>query len=200
MPELLLDAQAFGHVDRDDQTRLPARQLDRVGSDLHVHQLAVRLAVPPDVGGRRGAFGEPVQPLVESRSLLGRADVEDRHAQELVARVAVPLHGGVVDGEEAQGLRIEDPHRLWAGVEEQAVPLLARAQGFHGLNAVGHVAHGGPQRPVAAILDGAGHDVDDDFGPVLAQVPRLVRNAFSRLRVVHPRAIGRGLPPEAFHR
>ena len=31
-------------------------------------------------------------------------------------------------------------------------------------------------------------------------MPRLVRNAFSRLRVVHPRAIGRGLPPEAFHR
>ena len=44
--------------------------------------------------------------------------------EELLARVAVAAHGGLVDGEERERLDVVDPHRQRVGLEEQPVALL----------------------------------------------------------------------------
>lgn len=42
--------------------------------------------------------------------VLGRAYLADRHAEELVARVAILPDGGIVDVKEGQGFPVENPH------------------------------------------------------------------------------------------
>jgi hypothetical protein len=52
--------------------------------------------------------------------VLDRSDVEQGHVEELRARVAVVLDGGIVDGEELKRLVIVDPHRNGIAFEQQA--------------------------------------------------------------------------------
>ena len=196
VPQLLLRAQALGHVDGDHQPRLPPGQLDGVGSHLHVEQLAGRLAVPPDVRQGRGTLRQPLQLVLQAGHVLGRADAGDGHAQELVARVPVTLDRRVVDGQEAQRLRVEHPHRLRARVEEHAVALLAGAQRVHHADPVGRVADRAPQRAPAAVLDGTRGHVDDDLAAVLAGVAGLVHPAHALLRLAQPRPVRLGLAPQ----
>ena len=40
--------------------------------------------------------------------------------------------GGVVDGQEREGRRVIDPHRLWVGLEERPVGLGQTALGMFG--------------------------------------------------------------------
>src|SRR3970282_3029788 len=53
------------------------------------------------------------------------AGILRRHGEELLPRIAVELHGRVVDREEAEGAVLEDPHRPRAAVE---FPLLQLAK------------------------------------------------------------------------
>ena len=54
----------------------------------------------------------------QRRDVLRRADVADRHPQELLARVAVVADRGVVDREEGERLGVVDPHRRRTRLEE----------------------------------------------------------------------------------
>src|SRR5436190_8447506 len=72
--------------------------------------------------------------------LFGRPDILQGHPQELLARVAVMLNGGIVDFQESQTGVIENPHGDGVTVENETILLFAFAQGGLGLLAVGHVA------------------------------------------------------------
>src|SRR5207245_9821933 len=108
--------------------------------------------------------------------------------------VQLPSPG--VRGMESQRLRIEDPHRLRAGVEEEAVALLARAPRFDHPDAIGDVADGGPQRAPAAVLERSRGDVHHDLRAVLALMARLVRAALPLLGLAQPATIGGRVAPE----
>src|SRR5450759_3511310 len=66
--------------------------------------------------------------LEQSRHILGRPNVLDRHGQELVAAVSVGADRGVVHGQEPQRLDIEDPHGLGVHLEQVAVAPLGLDQ------------------------------------------------------------------------
>ena len=115
-------------VDEDDAGRAAGKD-EGMRGDLDHDHLAVFLAVRPlavhavadQVGlevGEQGGDG------------FRRPDVVDGHRPELVAGVAVELNGGLVDGEEAQGLVVVDPHRQRVALEQQAVLLFGVRQAF----------------------------------------------------------------------
>ena len=129
LAELFFELEFFGDVVDQDEFRGPAIHGQVEGGDLDVDHGPVLGAVPP-VGGRLVAGLAAGGHGAKARAVLGRADVVDGHAQELGPRIAVLVDGGVVDGKEAEGFAIEDPHRVRVRVEEQPVPFLASAQGI----------------------------------------------------------------------
>src|SRR5579862_4341187 len=56
----------------------------------------------------------------ECRPIRFGPDLESRHGEELLARVAVVPNHRVIHGEKSKSLEIEDPHRKWIIVEEEA--------------------------------------------------------------------------------
>ena len=130
LAELFLELKFLGDVVDEHEFCGPAVHGQVEGGDLHVDDRAVLGAVPPQTGRLRLALSR--------RGAL--ADVVDGHPEELAARVAVLVDGGVVDGEEAERLAIEDPHRVRVRIEEQAVALLAAPEGVRGGAAIGDVA------------------------------------------------------------
>jgi hypothetical protein len=66
-----------------------------------------------------------------------REQVRHPHAQQRIARVAVVRGGRVVRVQEGERERIENPHGLWVGLEEEPVELRG---GGHPVFAVGHDA------------------------------------------------------------
>jgi hypothetical protein len=126
----LLHPPALADVVREDQCGVAALELDAAGGDLDVDHGAVLDPVLPGARDRRAGtlVLDARQQLFD---VLGRADVGDRHREELVAAVAVVAHGGVVDGEEAQRLRVVDPHRERMLLEQEPVALLTRVRLGH---------------------------------------------------------------------
>jgi len=123
-----LGPHARGDVVRHDERSAPPGKLDRVRDDLGVDEAAVFQPVLPHAGvaQRRPLGGHELQQAVD---LLGRPDVGDAHAQELVACVAVLGYGGVVDFEKSQRLRVVDPHGV--GVAgKQGLKALRAGAGF----------------------------------------------------------------------
>jgi hypothetical protein len=128
LPEPFLEPQPLGHVVREHERGPAALERDLAGRDLDIDQRAVLLAVPPRPRHRRARAAARLQVGEQRIDVLARADVADRHGQELVARVAVVAHRRLVDGQEAQALRVVDPHRQRVGLEQQPVALLRVGQ------------------------------------------------------------------------
>ena len=128
LAEPLLEPQALGHVVREDEGRPAPLEQHLAGRDLDVDQRAVLLAVPPHARRRRPGAAALAHVGQHRVDVLTRADLGDRHGEELRAREAVVAHGRLVDREEAQGLRVVDPHRQRVGLEQQAVALLRVGQ------------------------------------------------------------------------
>ncbi len=126
-PDLLLGGAALGDVLGDDQPRHPALERESVTCHLHVDQRGVLLLVLPDseVARARSDLSDFAD---QRRDVPGRADVLDRHLQELFAGVSVVPNRSVVDLEKAQGLDVEKPLRQRAVLEQDAIARLILAQ------------------------------------------------------------------------
>ncbi len=105
---------------------------DGFGGDFDVDDLPAFAPVPPDPKGR-GPGLDFIDDLLQALDVFRGTDVPDRHLEELGLAVSVVIDGPLIDREEAEGLQIVDPHRHRAALEEQAVMLIAPAQGFLGL-------------------------------------------------------------------
>jgi hypothetical protein len=108
----------------------------RIGK--HFDLAAVALEVPP---GAVGLIGCPdrFRDCAMRAPFIDRPDVEQRHRQELFARIAVMADRGVIDADESQAVRIIKPHRNRVAVEQQAERGLAQFE-------VGDVGQGDRQQ------------------------------------------------------
>ena len=106
----------------DDQAGGPSGHEQGGAGGFRVQQRAVLAAVVP-VLARRVEFVQR-QAGPQGREVLGRAQVGQRQGKKFFPAVAVLPDRGGVDGEEAQGVRIEHPHGLRIGLEELAVAFL----------------------------------------------------------------------------
>ena len=80
-----------------------------------------RAAVKVDIDLAAGLSASAADVTVHITGVLDRPDVGDRHPEELFPGVAVVVQGGVIDGQESQGVAVVHPHRRRVGVEQQAV-------------------------------------------------------------------------------
>jgi hypothetical protein len=124
---------------RQHERRLAAVEHDPPGGDLDIDQRPVLATVQPGVGERRARPGA-AQVLEQRGHVLGRPDVGYAHGQELVARVAVVAHRGLVDGEEGERPRVVDPHGERVLLEEHPVALLGARGLDRGRGAPGELA------------------------------------------------------------
>ena len=127
----ILGTLALGDVVGEGEPRRPSAEADRARRHFDVDQSPVLPAVLPDTDALR-RIAEPGQSLVERNLGVRPPDVADRHRQKLGLRVAVVRDRGVVDGEEAQGLGVVDPHRQRVRGEHQPVLRLGGPQLFGG--------------------------------------------------------------------
>jgi hypothetical protein len=136
--QLLERPFALGDVLGDDHPHAPRAGEELERRHFDVDDRAVFLRVP--VLMRPAALFELVHGREHHRHVLGGADVDDLHPQELLARIAVMADGGVVHGRELQRLEVVDPHRQRVHLEERAVAGLALSQRLFGAFALGEVA------------------------------------------------------------
>ena len=122
--ERLLGTQALGDVVDLHEPRRAAAPCHQVPDTVDVHRVAVLLQMPEGAVAHRAALA--AQELAKRRVLRGAPDVERRHAEEFAARIFVEAQRRVVHREKAQGLRVHDPHRQGAALEEHAVAPLVR--------------------------------------------------------------------------
>ncbi len=135
----LLGAPAFGDIVHDHQSRRAPGERDLRVSDLDFELRAVFLPVPPGAPPDRAA---PLRGELRQQfgPFLGGTNIEDRHPQELLARVAVERDGGLVDLQKREGGGIEDPAGKRVGIEQFSVVFLAAAQRLLGGPALGDIA------------------------------------------------------------
>ena len=126
--EPLLEPQPLGHVVREHERRPAALHDHPAGGDLDVDHRAVLGLVTPHARHRRARPAAVAEVGEQRFDVLSWPDVLDRHAQELLARVAVVPDRGLVDGQEAQRLGVVDPHRERARLEQQPVALLGAGE------------------------------------------------------------------------
>src|SRR4029079_11676614 len=69
--------------------------------------------------------GQSMDKSLEPRAVFGGPQVSYAHRHELFTGVAVMDHGSLVDGEEAQCLAVDHPHRDGVAFEQQAEGFLA---------------------------------------------------------------------------
>ena len=110
----VLRRQLAGHIHRQHELRAGSIEIHRVRGNFHRNFPAVLCLVTHDAG--------PVGATVPGREML------NFHPEEFFPRVAVANHGGVVDGQEAGGVRVVGPHRVRVLLEELAVAGFARFQ------------------------------------------------------------------------
>ena len=124
--ELRLQAPPLGDVEGGDQAGLVPQEADVVGGYLDLQERPVVAPQPPQAGRPEGVarLGDV---RLQGRHILGRANVAQRHRQELFTRVAVRRDRGIVDRQVAQRLHVEDPHRNGVAVEEVAEATLGFA-------------------------------------------------------------------------
>ena len=144
----------LGDVDEGHHPGWPPLILQELAIGGDVDLAAIRLDVAPDaVSG-----GVPVicrDHVAQEVGVVSGPDVEQRHRQELLARVAIVLDRGLVDRQKPQTLQLEYPHRQGIAVEQQARGCLALLQ----LADIGDAADDkagaiGEARPLLARHDG----------------------------------------------
>src|ERR1700693_5418337 len=95
--------------------------------DLHVDERPVFLLVAPGSGSQ--GIARPVAEMPnEFLDFIGRANLENRHLQEFVARITIVPASCLVDRQERKRLIPEDPHGLRIALEEKPVSLLGLPQ------------------------------------------------------------------------
>lgn len=171
---LVLGALALADVLREREHRPAPVELDRVPRDLDREEPPVLRAMAP-LAGTLHADARERDRLAQRRDLLGRADVGDRHREELVAGVAVVLHGGGVDLEEAQRLAVVDPGGLRVVREQQPVLRFARLEPGLREPLLGDVLGDGDEALLRApsVADGRHADARPDHAAVLREVALL---------------------------
>ena len=119
VPQLPLEAIAFGHVLDRGQHRGAALEVESVRSDVDLDGPAVFQNVTPRHRAvmQRGRDGDLFE---KGPDVVGRTDIGHTHRQELFARVPVVLDRCRVHLEEVQVFQVEDPHRLRVLQEELA--------------------------------------------------------------------------------
>src|SRR5712691_2132514 len=153
LPRPFLRLQALGDVGHHAQARRLAVEFQIERNDLDVDQLAALLSVQPfPVPVRTALILESLQQLGD---FLGRADLVGGHREELLPRVAVVPHRGVVDGEERERLRIDHPHGVRMDIEQGAVARLAVLKRLLRAHLLGHVLADPPVsgKPAVAVED-----------------------------------------------
>src|SRR5207245_4427120 len=96
-----LRAPALRDVLGQHELGRPPVELERIRRDLHVDDDPVFLPVTPDADGAE-AVPRLGDLAAEGGHVVRRADILDRHREELVPRVAVLADRRLVDGEEPQ--------------------------------------------------------------------------------------------------
>ena len=119
-------------------------------------------------------------PLDRGRTVAllgGRARIEPQirrtHGEELLARPTVVANRGLIDGEEAAGIRVFDPHRLRVVLEQHPIALFRRPQRIEHAHALGHLADQEQRRLVAVIVHAARAHLQHDFDAAGAPQDRL---------------------------
>lgn len=144
----------LGDVDEGHHPGWPSLILQKLAIGGDVDLAAIRLDVAPDaISG-----GVPVicrDHVAQEVGVVSGPDVEQRHRQELLARVAIVLDRGLVDRQKPQTLQLEYPHRQGIAVEQQARGCLALLE----LADIGDAADDkacaiGEARPLLARHDG----------------------------------------------
>ena len=96
LAKALFCSPPFGNIFDCHQPCWTPRPFQIVRGDLHFDQASVLLSVPPPA--------RPLEPLgslsdafQQRREILGRTNIPAGHAQELLARITVMVHGRLVD-------------------------------------------------------------------------------------------------------
>ena len=137
------------HVDRHDEDRAPPRERHGMRDDVDRYYAATLRPVPPDPGMPHRARGEVGHDRLELGHVLRRPDVDETHAEELRARVAVVFDRRRIHLQEGKRVQIVDPHGERIVSEEEAEirrTLLERLPGAPPLS--------------LALLKGGGHLVE----------------------------------------
>ncbi len=152
-------------VTPDADEIVPAAQTHGLDADLDIEEAAVLAAVLAfEADLPRG--GEHIRrALAQPGRVPVALDVDQGHAEQLLARVAQKLAGGVIDLDEAQGLGVRQLDAIARLVEDEAVDLLTLAQRLPGRACLGDVARdaqhadeasvGGPHRRLDGLEESA---------------------------------------------
>ena len=133
----------FGDVEREDHPGGSTVPDQFMRTDLHVQQTAVARSVAPARGSCRSRECRE-QIVLETPKIFGRTDVHERHREELVARVAVTLHGCVVHRQKPQRLEVVHPHRMRVGFEQLSVRAVGHRHLVYHSSGVGRIHDRGP--------------------------------------------------------
>ena len=125
--QLLLERGPRGHIEREGDERRTPVELLVPPADLDVDDPSILEQVPrPPVEGQPRP--NEVEQLHAPLAILHRLEVDERHREELLPRVAVELDRRIVDGEVTAGAQVPHPHGMGIALEEQPEALLALAQ------------------------------------------------------------------------
>ena len=91
--------------------------------DIQFPAVARHMLAQPGQLLRRRRLSKRLQPF----TLVGRIQIEDFQLSEFLAAVAVGRHRLAIAADDAQGARVEQPHRRWMPIEEHAVAVLGAA-------------------------------------------------------------------------
>ena len=111
------EGDLLGHY----QPGRPALELHCPAGDPDQRHRAVLPSMTPDHGMSLCARFDDLESLLEQRYVLRGPEVVQGQLEELIPAVAVLLHGGAVDVEQAEGLEIEDPHGQRAVLEVESL-------------------------------------------------------------------------------
>src|SRR5919106_2471150 len=128
LPKLLFQPLFLSDIGCEHHPRRPSIELEVVRDDRHPYLRPVLFLVRPNPGIDTTSVGIFYR-LVQRTYFVLRSDVLNRHLHKLVPRIPIGVDGGSVDGEEAEGCRVVNPHWDWVAVEELTVTLLGELQG-----------------------------------------------------------------------
>ena len=129
--QVLLGFNLFRNVRGQSQRGRAPQPVQVVGSDFDSDSGSVFFDVFPL------PFSESLR-MVGDRGqqrwkFLRRANIQQGHSQKLLARITVLFDRGQIDGQEGQGVQVNDPHGLRVSLEHQTI---RRIQSRHSISRV----------------------------------------------------------------
>ncbi|MEJ0070988.1 MAG: hypothetical protein WDO24_22180 [Pseudomonadota bacterium] len=123
LDELGLGGLAGGDVENDHHARRALLEHDGVREGFDVDQAAILVAMA-EVDAMLPLWC-PTDSLLRPRDILRGQNLRQLQGEKFRARIAVCRDRDIVDGQKGQALRIEDPYRQRAALEQIAEALLA---------------------------------------------------------------------------